>query len=110
MRISDWSSAVCSSDLLGEGIVDGGEHGAQFSVHGCAAFAEFGVECAVDEVCIGSEGECSGGHGVLRKLLVGPEVCGQAAGTGGVRSEERGVGKACVLKCRSRWWLYNYKT
>src|SRR3546814_16634254 len=38
-------------------------------------------------------------------------VEGTAGNTGSFRrvdrSEERRVGKACVSKCRSRWWPYN---
>ena len=67
---------ACITDS-GEGVVEGGEHGAEFAVDGFAVAAELGVECAVDEVCIGSEGECCGGHGVLASLV---KVCGQAAG------------------------------
>src|SRR3546814_1903478 len=79
MRISDWSSDVCSSDLLalpaGEGGV--GEKGMLRQVDRRAG-AAFPPEAPV----------------------VFPDVAGG-------RSEERRVGKECVSTCRSRWSPYH---
>src|SRR3546814_3987044 len=73
MRISDWSSDVCSSDLTrtpGRGSVAGGAAG-------------------------------DGGRGRARTAVAGPPV--RPSGTLAERSEERRVGKECVSTCRSRW-------
>src|SRR3546814_1264692 len=80
MRISDWSSDVCSSDLLGrqlrEGVV-GGEH--------------------LEEQ-----------HGVGEDVGLGRHALeAQRLGGHPARSEERRVGKECVSKCRSRWSPYH---
>src|SRR3546814_20439773 len=90
MRISDWSSDVCSSDLdLGGGEhrglaarVDDGEHGAQR--HHRLARAELALEEAVHRVLGGQVVE-----DLLADLLL-------------ARSAERRVGKECVITCRSR--------
>src|SRR3546814_7190988 len=77
MRISDWSSDVCSSDLLHEfghlvhAILGGDQPWARFS----------GFETEWDFVEAPSQ------------LLE--------------RSEERRVGKECVSTCRSRWSPYH---
>src|SRR3546814_5824506 len=72
MRISDWSSDVCSSDLC---------HG----IHASAAGPAGGAGAAV-----------AGGH------RASPELdCGSGC-RGPYRSEERRVGKECVSTCRSR--------
>src|SRR3546814_17577799 len=93
MRISDWSSDVCSSDL---------KWGAPSFVHaggihaGMAAFkqhASFGYWKHALVVGEGAERDVMGSYGKL-------------AGVGDLpprRSEERRVGKECVSTCRSRW-------
>src|SRR3546814_9494077 len=79
MRISDWSSDVCSSDLE---IQSFGEDNEGFS-H--IVFAE-GLYLGQD-------------HFRLDRGDVGRELR--------VRSEERRVGKECVSTCRSRWSPYH---
>src|SRR3546814_5293476 len=77
MRISDWSSDVCSSDL----------HGAV--VRGGAAHREDRpdpVDVRLLRVC--------------RKGRADEPCCEH-------RSEERRVGKECVSTCRSRWSPYH---
>src|SRR3546814_5756209 len=87
MRISDWSSDVCSSDL-----------------HGLLPLlAEFIGQQARQDVggAAGREGhdhgDAAGGVGGL----------GLAGGGRQQRSEERRVGKECVSTCRSRWSPYH---
>src|SRR3546814_3848850 len=79
MRISDWSSDVCSSDLRA---------------------------VAVSEIL--EPGKLAGAglrqHGSLVTLLGGRE---QMQETHFQRSEERRVGKECVSTCRSRWSPYH---
>src|SRR3546814_8631244 len=86
MRISDWSSDVCSSDL----IVEMREVGRQR--------AEF---CGADDRRL---------H-ILPVDAIGRDVGGQMAvepaELGADRSEERRVGNECVSTCRSRWSPYH---
>src|SRR3546814_14071090 len=99
MRISDWSSDVCSSDLdwIEHGTFDGApgdnfdEIFAQDGVvghdvfFGLGGFDEFIAEGG-DDIMVGSPGR------------------GKMAG---MRSEERRVGKECVSTWRSRWSPYH---
>src|SRR3546814_14691722 len=80
MRISDWSSDVCSSDLV-----------VAFAlVVGLLAIAfprtTMACSCAMVE-----------------------QPMREAAVDGGARSEGRRVGKECVSTCRSRWSPYHSK-
>src|SRR3546814_4163654 len=85
MRISDWSSDVCSSDLI---------------------LGDFRVAQPVRPVDVmpmhleDDVRRLAGGHaevtpGALKRRELGP------------RSEERRVGKECVSTCRSRWSPYH---
>src|SRR3546814_15763372 len=92
MRISDWSSDVCSSDLRLKAIED--QSGRQVVVATLADLqgydiADYGYRLG-RTWGIGQKGE---DNGVL--LIVAP-------GERQVRSEERRVGKECVSTCRSR--------
>src|SRR3546814_13111960 len=97
MRISDWSSDVCSSDLYK-------------STRFLRWKSKFGAMTGVDVV---------DDHTVTLKFsipqpallynlaiytgfIVNPEPL-----KGGARSEERRVGKECVSTCRSRWSPYH---
>src|SRR3546814_13231153 len=104
MRISDWSSDVCSSDLLGakdpawnlpvaaetyDGYLNdiNGFHVTEEHVLEAIAGASGGFPP------LGSQG---GGAGM---------ICYQFKG--GNRPAERRVGKECVSTCRSRWSPYH---
>src|SRR3546814_10733773 len=90
MRISDWSSDVCSSDLLVRGI-------------GVRRLRK--REFAGSIVRIGNLVGCEIGR-VVRRL--GAQFGSGAIGPlGQRRSEERRVGKECVSTCRSRWSPYH---
>src|SRR3546814_10496806 len=86
MRISDWSSDVCSADLI-ELAVDGGIHLGPHDAGPCMDAAHHRQRHA----------------GVMHAhpLL---DHAGMAAQ---VSSEERGVGTGCVSTCRSRWSPYH---
>src|SRR3546814_17319854 len=84
MRISDWSSDVCSSDLLH------GPAGEQRPVGG---------EAAGMPVAGGIESGPLGETGVHRTVALST---GWAAFPPETRSAERRVGKECVRMCRSR--------
>src|SRR3546814_16069338 len=88
MRISDWSSDVCSSDLF-------------------AAF-DLGRQAAIaaKEVVDDREHQARFEHaqrGATQRFDANQVEAGRH------RSEERRVGKECVSTCRSRWSPYPYK-
>src|SRR3546814_2578988 len=94
MRISDWSSDVCSSDLD----ID---------------YVAIQVAAAVSEGPVASPWPAE--TILLAKVLI-PALAGRAYFTipdehivwsGKGRSEERRVGKECVSTCRSRWSPYH---
>src|SRR3546814_7473987 len=85
MRISDWSSDVCSSDLLGHLAVPEGRR------------ALVGQE-RVRRPGAGAEDRTEGRIMTTVAQCPDPDAC--------PRSEERRVGKECVSKCRSRWSSY----
>src|SRR3546814_11486455 len=90
MRISDWSSDVCSSDLFAGKLAEGAGAGVAQAHAGHAVHRAVAAEDIVD-------------HRVPAHLALGvPEQP--------VRSEERRVGKECVSTCRSRWSPYHSKT
>src|SRR3546814_2250091 len=86
MRISDWSSDVCSSDLDRSG-----------GVEGDAAVLQQPLEPAA-----------AGGKPALQALgRQAAAVFGGDEGAQLLRSEERRVGKEWVSTCRSRWSSYH---
>src|SRR3546814_14559672 len=98
MRISDWSSDVCSSDL------------APGRVARLAQIADDGTHLAdVRRAFQRSDEQLDGMQRLPQVVARG----GQKAGLGAVRplgrlrSEERRVGKGCVRTCRYRWSPYH---
>src|SRR3546814_11559773 len=97
MRISDWSSDVCSSDLAGDGDRVAAVHDAlETSVGGnhrqrgdIATAAEILGQRGADEGVEVEAGQREIGH--------------ESRDKGWPRSEERRVGKESVSTCRSRW-------
>src|SRR3546814_5356187 len=100
MRISDWSSVVCSSDLM-----TNYEFGlkADFSDRLVSVDAAFfwmdWTDIQVTRAFGGVSGGANSGKATSKcfegSLALRPAV--------GLRSEERRVGKECVSTCRSRW-------
>src|SRR3546814_1252646 len=86
MRISDWSSDVCSSDL--------------FRLTRCSSSVQTPIVVCEDTVLRDDEG---GEFGEIRNL----NGCRVFATVQLLRSEERRVGKECVSTCRSRWSPYH---
>src|SRR3546814_12692168 len=97
MRISDWSSDVCSSDLLDLArLGHAGQAAGQLGDH--AVF----VAAQLVQVDLGlAETDAVRGQGA--RLVDDGGVVQQGLG----RSEERRVGKECVSTCRSRWSPYH---
>src|SRR3546814_15314536 len=99
MRISDWSSDVCSSDLRGRhiGELDAiAQHGQLDVVAGAAGMIETGIE--ESERIVEREQAGDRIHTVIVDDAVGLEIAQSPS-----RSEERRVGKECFSTCRSRW-------
>src|SRR3546814_12347663 len=102
MRISDWSSDVCSSDLADE------------IETGCIGQPRFlPYVPAAEHVVAGVERNIAAAFGINSVVHQYAGELGLAAHTitevGVIRSEERRVGKECVNTCRSRWSPYPYK-
>src|SRR3546814_2858247 len=89
MRISDWSSDVCSSDLHAGSRIDGDRLQR--------------TECLL----LGGEDVRFGSLGMFADLGFHPGTHGGRIGRHPCRSEERSVGKECVSTCRSRWSPYH---
>src|SRR3546814_10103778 len=91
MRISDWSSDVCSSDLLPDER-SGNEPQPVFGRSHTLAEARAAARAAAAMMATGRDpGEAKA---EAKRAPLNPERD---------RSEERRVGKECVSKCRTRW-------
>src|SRR3546814_16733000 len=98
MRISDWSSDVCSSDLLLHRLA-AMRHAIEQDVvadeHGIAAAQPLLPDAGGEDVRVDV------GADVVERVAEGRRVLHYRAQR--TRSEERRVGKECVRTCRSRW-------
>src|SRR3546814_12637873 len=103
MRISDWSSDVCSSDL---GFTSGGEQ--QMCAIGRALMSRPKM-ILLDEPSMGLAPQLVESIFETVKRLNEEEGVSflLAEQNTNVRSEERRVGKECVSTCRSRWSPYH---
>src|SRR3546814_9660002 len=90
MRISDWSSDVCSSDLLAD---DGLGH----PLEGLGVAGDLRQVFPPQPL----------GRKLDRRERVLDLVGDPPRDVGPSRSEERRVGKECVSTCRSRWSPYH---
>src|SRR3546814_12597103 len=101
MRISDWSSDVCSSDLRASDSTRGSiglivEQTAEIGDRpGCHALAQF-IDRFFERIEIFIE--CTTRHACGLDHVIDHQMS---------RSEERRVGKECVSTCRSRWSPYH---
>src|SRR3546814_18744018 len=94
MRISDWSSDVCSSDLIEDCFRGAAELYAERRNHQRPVDEDREFHHRIDQ-------------GLVAKTFIAkPEV---GVGRALLRSEERRVGKECVSKCRCRWSTDPYK-
>src|SRR3546814_21200739 len=89
MRISDWSSDVCSSDLDADRVVEG-----------------LGVDWRTLDIAIKPYPACRFAHAAV-DALIGLRHQHHLE-LNQIRSEERRVGKECVSTCRSRWSAIHY--
>src|SRR3546814_20647607 len=104
MRISDWSSDVCSSDLEALGIIAGLDIG-QDLAHGLLAFVanDFGAAFVFAVFGVVRNGIVHIGDAAFVDQVEDELELVQAF----ERSEERRVGKECVSTGRNRWWPYH---
>src|SRR3546814_19102364 len=134
MRISDWSSDVCSSDLRTEYLAEDRRTAGRracpgFEEHRAAAFPGHESGMATIERATSLAGPilvaptAARAEHRERLQLEGRELAGGADHEAGVqypaaqplpglnegRSEERRVGYVCVRPCSSRWSPYAYK-
>src|SRR3546814_19733876 len=109
MRISDWSSDVCSSDLEDVAVVGATrttEDHVLLVAEQVIGEAEPGLPCTLEVVAVAS------GADVVLDVVIGVLDVGPTPQCGreiirDPRSEERRVGKECVSTCRSRWSPYH---
>src|SRR3546814_16209245 len=108
MRVSDWSSDVCSSDLiegeaLGTIVVNKLRGGLKVAAVKAPGFGDR-RKAMLEDIAILSKGEViSEDLGIkLENVTLG--MLGTAK-----RSEERRIGKECVSTCRTRWSRYHTK-
>src|SRR3546814_13546634 len=90
MRISDWSSDVCSSDLRAEGVDEGQ----------CPWPARSASRASISEAMTAQ---------VPAPAIAADPRAHASARQADCRSEESRVGKECVSTCRSRWLPYPRK-
>src|SRR3546814_8107336 len=99
MRISDWSSDVCSSDLLllvaggAAALIASGDDGDAGDAHAMGAAPPLELASVTDDIA----GHYRYAERHQTDFAAIPCFCGCE------RSEERSVGKECVSTCRSRW-------
>src|SRR3546814_15291222 len=114
MRISDWSSDVCSSDLDREdlflvsvqyvpnaklSILVDGDNG--LNIQDCAAISRHvGFHLEEENIIEAAYNIEVSSPGIEFPLVLDRQF---------MRSEERRVGKECVSTCRSRWSPYHKK-
>src|SRR3546814_11310229 len=105
MRISDWSSDVCSSDLLTVQATNGTNSGSDLKsiqeeitqrlgeIDRVSSQTQFnGVKVLANDSALKIQVGANDGETITINLK---QID---------RSEERRVGKECVSTCRSRWW------
>src|SRR3546814_18880597 len=99
MRISDWSSDVCSSDLTGLKLrADRMRHAASPDRNGYLRAAPSERSKGND---MADHVRITKSDGILQLVLDRADK--KNALTDAMRSEERRVGKECGSTCRSRW-------
>src|SRR3546814_14426956 len=112
MRISDWSSDVCSSDLI---LIEVETDKVVLEVPAPASgvLKEIvkgdGSTVTAGEVLarIDSEGKAAAAAAPAAAVEAAPAAAAPAATASAARSEERRGGKESVRTCRSRWSQYH---
>src|SRR3546814_2879207 len=115
MRISDWSSDVCSSDLSGDDLtasfLSGDDPEIEVVMHWFILIVAglFEVGWAVGLKYTEGFTRLWPSVGTVLAMIISLGLLGIAMKSLplGTRSEERRVGKECVSTCRSRWSPYH---
>src|SRR3546814_17674234 len=94
MRISDWSSDVCSSDLIGM-VPDGVSQALNYGINKARFLAPVRSGKRIRAHAVLASAEKKPGGRVLLTVTCPVEIAGED------RSEARCVGKECVSTCRS---------
>src|SRR3546814_15241182 len=103
MRISDWSSDVCSSDLVGFAFGGLAIQLLQQGKSGRMVALRDGNYCHVPaETLLQSQKSVD-----VSALYDVQNYRAKLMRVEGMRSDERRVGKEWVRTCRSRWWPYH---
>src|SRR3546814_16355169 len=106
MRISDWSSDVCSSDLYNQPEPYPEKSDQEWGPYViCLQFVRHGIEPrpVLDDPC-----GCDVGRSAPTRTKDGFRIhVVPHDGLGDDRSEARRVRQECVSQCRSRWWPYH---
>src|SRR3546814_10946941 len=99
MRISDWSSDVCSSDLLGavQNRLDSAVNNLQSTMTNLTE-----ARSRIEDVDFSAETTA-----LAKAQILNQASTAMLAQANQSRSEERRVGKECVSTCRSRWSPYH---
>src|SRR3546814_11382365 len=116
MRISDWSSDVCSSDLIEQGDIDLGiaaesriapPQTATPHLGGHTCIGVVATNAVLDKTALRHVAGMA--HDGLARAIrpVHTPFDGDTLFAMATRSEERRVGKECVSTCRSRWSPYH---
>src|SRR3546814_16882231 len=125
MRISDWSSDVCSSDLLSDALQFGdpatSKRAVEVAFGAIAPLLARGPTTVENAVAAGYPSYPdvdvtsipSNPDDLISIHVLRIEACSRTlqtlvgAPSGEIRSEERRVGKGCVSTCRYRWVPFN---
>src|SRR3546814_15033785 len=119
MRMSDWSSDVCSSDLITNPTRPETWPTVRAGLYFLIPIGVLVWCLSVEQLSAGLSAFWAVVSMVIqmltqrpliawfRKQQVMPSVRGGVSETVNGRSEERRVGKEWVSTCRSRWWPYN---
>src|SRR3546814_14295266 len=107
MRISDWSSDVCSSDLAIAVSLDVTDEASTKAAYDAAEAAFGTVDTIVANAGVATEKVALGLSVDEVDSLLAANVRGVFLTVTEGRSEERRVGKECVSTCRSRWSPYH---
>src|SRR3546814_15361112 len=102
MRISDWSSDVCSSDLRIANYSVAGKTGTAHKAS-AGSYAKNNYTSAFAGIVPASNPRLVG------VVVIDDPKKGSYSGGTVSRSDERRVGKECVRTCRSRWSPYHEK-
>src|SRR3546814_15266047 len=106
MRISDWSSDVCSSDLLcqSDGKILTLAHGRRWAQASAGVIIDAGLASGTTTGYPANDNIPKSVASAHSEQLLAPKFRRRSAWSSQIgRSEERRVGKECVSPCRSRW-------